>query len=456
MSIIAQEFTAGKPSPTVEKVLRQQTTDENRQYLELLDPRAAAKLDQKALLRQADAGRGVTGNATGDGTDHTGAEGKPDDAGAPDGPGQERMLSARQAARIQAALLSIALEEEIDEGLLEVETQDEGVLVRVREQGSFPSGSADLAHAFMPVLDKIAAALISEHSRLVVSGHSDAAARLSRRAPHVIARARLGLARSGAGAGAGGCDTARRPRLPGSIFAPETQIGDRVPEPLAPALEAGRRPLAGIRCVAPRPSQVVPPPVGLHHLQHLLGVGRPVGCQVQQPARLHTAREQGDERGLDQPALVVALLGPGIGEEDQYAIQGRAREPVAQQHHGVAAQHAQVVQARTLSQRQKAPDACLMHLHAQEIPLRVGRGHGRESIAHTEPDLQVTRRTAREQRIQVERAVALDTESRPQLPERAGLRPGHPSGAAHEAAHRARVPGNELASGHCPKPLLPA
>jgi chemotaxis protein MotB len=184
VSIIAQEFTPGKPSPTLEKVLRQQTTDENRQYLEMLDPRDAAKLDKlggiDAVLRDATAGgAGDGGEAAGTGTANAqgagegAGEGNAEAAAATRDAARERVLSARQAARIQAALLSIALEEEIDEGLLEIETQDEGVLVRVREQGSFPSGSADLAHTFLPVLDKVAAALISEYSRLVVSGHSD-------------------------------------------------------------------------------------------------------------------------------------------------------------------------------------------------------------------------------------------------------------------------------------------
>lgn len=166
VSIIAKEFAPGKPRPTLESVLRQQTTDENRQYLELLDPREIAKLEEMGGLEKLLRGDGPGG--PGAGADGAGGSG----AGAADGV-DARGISAQQAARIQAAMLSIALEQEIDEGLLEIETHDEGVLVRVREQGSFPSGSADLARAFLPVLDKIVLALISEESRLVVSGHSD-------------------------------------------------------------------------------------------------------------------------------------------------------------------------------------------------------------------------------------------------------------------------------------------
>ncbi len=197
VSIIAKEFTPGKPRPTIEKVLRQQTTDENRQYLELLEAGELDKLIHQGVLggpktgaadsdgkgkgtggrdgEQMTTTAGAAGGASGDGTEGTdgSVEGSAGEGALAAENGESRGMSARQAARVQAAMLSIALEEEIDEGLLEVETQDEGVLVRVREQGSFPSGTPDLDGTFLPVLDKIARALISHESRLVVSGHTD-------------------------------------------------------------------------------------------------------------------------------------------------------------------------------------------------------------------------------------------------------------------------------------------
>jgi len=47
------------------------------------------------------------------------------------------------------------------------------VLLKVREKGSFPSGTANLNLAFEHVLEKIIASLVSPDSRIVVAGHSD-------------------------------------------------------------------------------------------------------------------------------------------------------------------------------------------------------------------------------------------------------------------------------------------
>jgi chemotaxis protein MotB len=217
VSIIAKEFSPGKPQPTIEKVLRQQTTDENRQYLEILKAgglealfKAKAENDRrkyeeqqaaKTAKRAGEARKGEShGNMADGGADSGNDTGSSSEAGKGSGPGEggeagkeqmadKHMLPAKagedadaqdkakaiaaQAARVQAAMLNIALEDEVDEGLLEIETVDDGVLIRVREQGSFPSGTSDMAKQFLPVLDKIAGAMVSSQSKLIVSGHTD-------------------------------------------------------------------------------------------------------------------------------------------------------------------------------------------------------------------------------------------------------------------------------------------
>ncbi|MFT5172605.1 MAG: chemotaxis protein MotB [Gammaproteobacteria bacterium] len=188
VSFVAREFAPGKPQPTVEKVLRQQTTDEDRQYLEILTAGGLEKLykadaENKArkvevakltkLLKEAR--QGHDGKSNGEG-----------DAGKVRGSGKAEALGkteAVQAARVQAAMLYIALEDEVDEGLVEVEVVKDGVLIRVREQGSFPSGTSDMAKQFLPVLDKIAGAMVSTDSKLVVSGHTDNQPIATRRYP---------------------------------------------------------------------------------------------------------------------------------------------------------------------------------------------------------------------------------------------------------------------------------
>ena len=47
------------------------------------------------------------------------------------------------------------------------------MLIKVREQDSFPSGQATLNTRFLPILRKIAGALINDTSELVVAGHTD-------------------------------------------------------------------------------------------------------------------------------------------------------------------------------------------------------------------------------------------------------------------------------------------
>ncbi len=206
VSMIAKEFSPGKPQPTMERVLRQQPTDENRQYLEILKAvglealfKAKAEnarrkyLEQVAAQKAKRAGEASKGESHGnladggaDGNGDTGASGETGEVvGKGQGPGEggksgedtapldKAKALAAQAARVQAAMLNIALEDEVDEGLLEIETVNDGVLIRVREQGSFPSGTSDMSKQFLPVLDKIAGAMVSSQSKLVVSGHTD-------------------------------------------------------------------------------------------------------------------------------------------------------------------------------------------------------------------------------------------------------------------------------------------
>ena len=178
VSIIAREYTPGKPQPTLERVLRQQTTDENREYIEILDPSEIGQ-GNRGLDGDAGEGTGRDGRGTDAGSGGL-AEGLGLLAGSDaegDGKSAEEAAAAaearRSAAEDQARKLALALADEITDGLIEVEAMDDGVLIKVREQGSFPSGSAVLNETFKPVLDKIAHAISDDQSRVVVAGHTD-------------------------------------------------------------------------------------------------------------------------------------------------------------------------------------------------------------------------------------------------------------------------------------------
>ncbi|ROR34788.1 type VI secretion system protein TssL, long form [Inmirania thermothiophila] len=117
-SIIAREFSPGRPTPDPTKDIRQKTVDENRQTLEFTDARI-------------------------------------------------------QEARREAVKLRRLLQQQIRQGLVEVEQREGNVIVRVREKGSFPSGSAELDPGFVPVLETIGKTLEKTEGRIVVAGHTD-------------------------------------------------------------------------------------------------------------------------------------------------------------------------------------------------------------------------------------------------------------------------------------------
>jgi chemotaxis protein MotB len=65
------------------------------------------------------------------------------------------------------------LEDEIQTGKVDVESEGRTITVRIREQGSFPSGSADLNTAFLPVMQRIREALSEIPGTVSIEGHTD-------------------------------------------------------------------------------------------------------------------------------------------------------------------------------------------------------------------------------------------------------------------------------------------
>ena len=136
-SLVAQEFSAGKPMPTVINEVRQNTTDEDKQSLEFTD----------ALVDDPD------------GTSPEESDG-----------GDAREL---EQVRMQAERLVESLQEEIDQGMIQVETEDLSIVIRIREKGSFPSGRARFDPAFEEVIIKLRESLGEIPGTIVVAGHTD-------------------------------------------------------------------------------------------------------------------------------------------------------------------------------------------------------------------------------------------------------------------------------------------
>ena len=69
--------------------------------------------------------------------------------------------------------MQVALKQEIDKGLVEVERKDGKVFVTVGAGGAFPSGSAELTDEARTIMAKIATTGVGPTSKITVSGHTD-------------------------------------------------------------------------------------------------------------------------------------------------------------------------------------------------------------------------------------------------------------------------------------------
>lgn len=120
-SVVAREFSPGKPEPTAMNEVRQFTIDSNQNSLDALERRKKDVDDTEG-----------------------------------------------HAKRIRAAL-----KDEIENGDVAVQTDGAKVIIHVLENASFGSGLADVKKQFLPVLDKIAGLIDNNSGMVTVSGHTD-------------------------------------------------------------------------------------------------------------------------------------------------------------------------------------------------------------------------------------------------------------------------------------------
>ena len=141
-SIIAQEFSPGRPEPTPISEIRQDTIDDLRDSLEVLCQ------DEVTLQEevQGDSGKNSREVAI--------------------------QQAAEKLARENAAEFASQLAEAIEDGMLQIETIDETVVIRISEQ-SFGPGSDYVADEFLPILDIIRELLTTVSGELHVAGHTD-------------------------------------------------------------------------------------------------------------------------------------------------------------------------------------------------------------------------------------------------------------------------------------------
>ncbi|MCV6605563.1 MAG: OmpA family protein, partial [Porticoccaceae bacterium] len=158
--------------PTVENIVRQKTVDSNRNTLD---------------IRSKEEGESEKGKGQGEVDEGDKGEGKGDGEGGDEAEQTDEQLKAKEARQAlidqlkklidqteaDAKRIAEALDEEIKAGKVEVNSAGRNITIRILEQGSFPSGSANINPAFVPVLDKVRFLLKDVGGKIAVEGHTD-------------------------------------------------------------------------------------------------------------------------------------------------------------------------------------------------------------------------------------------------------------------------------------------
>ncbi|WLQ14122.1 flagellar motor protein MotB [Hahella aquimaris] len=145
-SIIAQEFSPGKPDPTPLQTIMQQTEMDLPNLQQLCEQQVADALQEECPKIQGEELSDIV---------------------------LEKIKMLVEETENDAITLASALEAEVRNNQVEVETRGRKIVIRVQEKGSFNSGSADLNPEFYPVIDKLVELLKSMAGSISVEGHSD-------------------------------------------------------------------------------------------------------------------------------------------------------------------------------------------------------------------------------------------------------------------------------------------
>ena len=139
-SVVSTEFRPGIPDETIIEKVQQVTKDQTRNSLRIGNP-DAPDTEEKDIRDEV-----MT---------------------------YDEMMQLIQETELDAEMLRRLLRTEIEQGQIDVETTARTILIRIREKGSFDSGSALLNTSFVGVIDKIAGALTQIEGKIAVEGHTD-------------------------------------------------------------------------------------------------------------------------------------------------------------------------------------------------------------------------------------------------------------------------------------------
>ncbi|WP_198264204.1 MotB family protein [sulfur-oxidizing endosymbiont of Gigantopelta aegis] len=174
VNIVAREFSPAPPQPTVINEVRQVTSDDTQQELKLINKLDRLQSEENVLkdkmenMSEAEAeSEGLKKQLQQVQAEIAQVEEKLNEL-------QQKMDQVQEKKiKEQAEALSAALEKEIEAEMIDVEANDESITIRIRDKGSFGSGTATLTDDFIEILEIIADELSHTQGNIVVAGHTD-------------------------------------------------------------------------------------------------------------------------------------------------------------------------------------------------------------------------------------------------------------------------------------------
>ena len=153
-SVIAMEFRPGRPEPTPIDTIQQQTIDMTQQTIEF----QAGQEDSSGGVQEQ------RGEQTGGASQNTDAQ----SSAASESSAQDQEQTNELAKKVAEMM-----QEQIQDGAIELESLGQQIIIRIKETGSFPSGSTFLQPRFKPIIQQIGAILRDIPGEVTVSGHTD-------------------------------------------------------------------------------------------------------------------------------------------------------------------------------------------------------------------------------------------------------------------------------------------
>jgi chemotaxis protein MotB len=137
VSVIKQEWSPSVSEQSVITEIRQETSEVEKEHIKMNDDSTSqAEMDSQQAMEMA-----------------------------------KQMIE--QQLDEQLAELQEALKEQVEQGQISLEREEQKIIIRIQEKGSFSSGSARLDPGFQKVMNSISDVLATKPGQILVAGHTD-------------------------------------------------------------------------------------------------------------------------------------------------------------------------------------------------------------------------------------------------------------------------------------------